>query len=198
MPIIAGDALVVSVAQACATSGGTHVDAPVSGVSGDSLTWSRAVATGCSTDGDAELWYGIDVPGAAAGTKFTVTLAGSAVVQFVNVAEYRGIVARDTTSPATVDAVGTGSTTGPGSVTPATSGELVVSDTFVTRATPVSLAGLVGPFVALNATSPYEGLGVFAVDATAAVLTPAYTQTVAGSPTAGPWSSVATAFTFTP
>ncbi len=198
LPITAGDALVVSVDQACATSSGAHVDAHVSGVSGDSIAWSRAVATGCSTDGDAELWYGIDVPGAAAGTRITVTLAGSAVVQFVDVAEYRGVVARDTTSPATVDAAGTGSTTGPGTVTPATSGELVVGDTFVTRATPASLVGLVGPFVALNTTSPYEGFGVFAIDATAAVLTPGYTQTVAGSPTAGPWSSAATAFTFTP
>ncbi len=48
LAITAGDALVLSLDQACATSGGTHVDAHVSAVSGDSVTWSRAVATGCS------------------------------------------------------------------------------------------------------------------------------------------------------
>jgi len=198
LPITSGDALVVSLDQSCATSGGTHVDAHVTTVSGDSLTWSRAVATGCTADGDAELWYALDAPAAAAGTKVTVSLAGSAVVQFADVAEYRGLTARDGSAPATVEATGTVATAGPGAVTPAASGELVLSDTFVTRATPASLTGLVGTFLPLNTLSPYEGLGVFAIDATTATLTPSYTQTVAGAPTSGPWSSVATAFQFAP
>ena len=197
LAVTAGDALVLSLDQACATSGGTHVDAHVSAVSGDSVTWSRAVATGCSADGDAELWYGLAASGAPAGTKVTVTLAAATVVQFANVAEYRGLAAHDTSSPVTVDATGTGATAGPGTLTPNTSGELVVSDTFVTRPTPASLAGLVGPFVPLNTLSPFQGLGAFCIDATTAPLSPTYTQTVAGVPTAGPWSSVATAFTFT-
>ena len=96
-------------------------------VSGDSLTWSRAVATGCTADGDAELWYALDAPAAAAGTKVTVSLAGSAVVQFADVAEYRGLTARDGSAPATVEATGTVATAGPGAVTPAASGELVLS-----------------------------------------------------------------------
>ncbi len=194
LPVDAGDALVLSLDQACTTASGSHVDAHVSAVSGDSLTWTRAAATGCSTDGDAELWYGLDAPAAGAGTKVTVTLATADVVQFANVSEYAGVASRDASSGSTAVATGTGATAAPGSVTPATAGELVVSDSFVTRATPTSLSGLVGSFVPLNPTSPYDGFGVYAVDATTGPLTPTYTQTVAGTPTAGPWSSVASAF----
>jgi hypothetical protein len=48
--------------------------------------------------------------------------------------------------------------------------------------------------VALNTVTPYQGLGLYAVDATIAALIPTYTQTTGGVPVTGPWSSVATAF----
>jgi hypothetical protein len=197
LPVVHGDALVLTVDQACLKSAGSAVDSHVTGVSGASVTWTRATATGCGADGDAELWYGLGAAGAAAGAKVTVTLAASAPVQFADVSEYAGIGARDTGAAATTGATGTAAATTPGGVAPTGVGELVVSTTFVTRPTPHGLSTLVGPFVPLSLVTPYQGLGVYAVDATTATLTPTYTQTVAGAPTAGPWASVATAFAFT-
>ena len=193
-----GDALVLAVDQACLKGAGGAVDSHVTAVSGASVTWTRATATGCGADGDAELWYGLGAAGAASGAKVTVTLAASAPVQFANVSEFAGLAARDAGATATTKATGTTAATGPGDVSPTTSGELVVSATFVTRATPHDLSASVGPFVPLNLVPPYQGVGVYAIDATTAVLTPTYTQTTAGVPTAGPWSAVAAAFAFAP
>ena len=195
-PVAVGDALVLSVDEACLKGAGGAVDSHVTGVSGASVTWTRATATGCGADGDAELWYGLGATGAASGAKVTVTLAASAPVQFANVAEFSGVGARDTGSAATTGATGITASTGPGSVSPTSAGELVVSATFVTRATPHDLSALVGPFVPLNLVTPYQGLGVYAIDATTTPLVPTYTQTTTGVPAAGPWSSVATAFAF--
>ena len=195
-PVASGDALVLSVAQACTKVAGGAVDSHVTVVSGASVTWTRATATGCGADGDAELWYGLGATGAASGAKVTVTLAASVPVQFANVSEFAGIDARDAGAAATTGATGTTAATGPGSVSPSVAGELVMSTTFVTRTTPHDVSALVGPFVPLNLVSPYQGLGVYAIDATTAALTPTYTQTAAGVPTPGPWASVATAFVF--
>ena len=175
---------------------GGAVDSHVTGVSGASVTWTRATATGCGADGDAELWYGLSAAGAASGAKVTVTLAAPAPVQFADVSEYAGVGVRDTGAAATTAASGGGAATGPGGVAPTGSGELVVSTTFVTRPVPHDVSTLVGSFVPLSLVTPYQGFGVYAVDASTTVLAPTYTQTVAGVPTAGPWASVATAFSF--
>jgi hypothetical protein len=196
--VAGGDALVLSLDQACLKGAGGTVDSHVTGVSGGSVSWTRATATGCGPDGDAELWYGLAASGAAAGAKVTATLAGSAPVQLDSVAEYAGIDAHDGGAAATTGASGATASTGPGDVTPTVAGELVVSTTFVTRATPHDVTALVGPFAPLGLVTPYQGLAVYAVDATTAVLTPGYVQTTAGVPTAGPWASVATAFSFGP
>ena len=93
-----GDTLVLSVSQACTNTTvlpATAVDSHVTAVSGDGITWARAVATGCGPDGDAELWYGLGAPAAAPGTKITVTLATSAAVQFADVLELSGITGLD-------------------------------------------------------------------------------------------------------
>ena len=195
-PVAGGDALVLSVDQACTKIAGGAVDSHVTVVSGASVTWTRATATGCGADGDAELWYGLGATGAASGAKVTVALAASASVQFANVTEFSGIDARDTGATATASAIGTTAATGPGSVSPTVAGELVLSTTFVTRTTPHDASAAVWPFVALNLVPPYQGLGVYAIDATTTALTPAYTQTTAGVPASGPWASVATAFVF--
>jgi hypothetical protein len=186
----------LSVDQACLMGAGGAVDSHVTVVSGASVTWTRTTATGCGADGDAELWYGLGATGAASGAKVTVTLAASAPVQFANVSEFAGIDARDTGATATTGATGTTAATGPGSVSPTTSGELVMTATFVTRATPHDISASVGPFVPLNLVPPYQGLGVYAIDATTAALSPTYTQTTGGIPTSGPWASVAAAFAF--
>jgi hypothetical protein len=112
------------------------------------------------------------------------------------VAEYAGIDAHDGGATATTGASGATASTGPGDVTPTGAGELVVSTTFVTRPTSHDVTALVGPFAPLGLVTPYQGLAVYAVDATTAALTPGYVQTAAGVPTAGPWASVATAFSF--
>ena len=194
LPVVHGDTLVLSLAQACLTTAGSTVDSAVTTLSGGSVTWVRAASTGCSGDGDAELWYGLDAAGAASGSKVTVTLSAAAPVQYADVTEYSGVTALDAAAATTSGSTGTGASTGPGIVSPTAAGELVVSTTFVTRATPQAVATLVGPFVALNTVTPYQGLGLYAVDATIAALIPTYTQTTGGVPVTGPWSSVATAF----
>jgi len=196
--VTAGDALVMTLAQGCATTTGTPVDSHVTGVAGDAITWTRAVATGCGPDGDAEVWYGLATTAAAPGAKVTVTLSAAADVPYASVTEYTGVTGWDSTSGATSGAGGSGSSVGSAASTPTSAGELVVGGAYVTRATLSSLAGLVGPFVPLNTISPYLGLGIYAVDATTAPLTLTYTQTVGGVPTAGPWSAVITAFTLAP
>jgi hypothetical protein len=196
--VTAGDALVMTLAQGCATTTGTAVDSHVTGVSGDSITWTRAVATGCGPDGDAEVWYGLATTTAAPGARVAITLNAAADVPYASVTEYTGVTGWDSTSGATSGAGGSGASVGSAASTPASTGELVVGGAYVTRATPSSLAGLVGPFVPLNTISPNLGLGIYAVDATTAPLTLTYTQTVGGVPTAGPWSAVITAFTLAP
>ena len=194
----AGHALVLSVSQACtrtSSTPATAVDSHVTGVTGDSLTWVKATATGCSANGDAEVWYGLGTTAAGAGTKITVSLNATAEVQYANVAEYAGVTGIDSASGATASASASSSTVSPGSSTPSAAGELVVSAAYTTLPTGTSLAGLVDPFVPLNLVSPYRGFGTYAVYATTTPLTYSFTQKVGGTPTAGSWASVITAFT---
>ena len=198
--INSGDALVLSLSQFCSTTVGVTVDSPVSSVTGGTVTWHLADATGCTANGDAEIWYGLGTTAAAAGSaaaKVTVTLAAAADVQFVNVTEYSGVTSQDSAMGANGSASGIGSTVTSGSNTPSADGELIVSDSFVNGPTPSSLTGLVNPFAPLNLVSPFRGFGTYAVDATTAPLDPSYSQTSGGFPVTGSWASVTTAFAVT-
>jgi hypothetical protein len=199
--VSSGHALVLSLSQLCTTTGGVVVNSQVTTVTGGTVIWQPANSTGCSANGDAEIWYGLGTSAAAPGSaaaKVTVTLAAAADVQFVNVTEYSGVTSRDTTSGANVSGSGTASTVTPGPINPFANGELVVSDAFVNQPTPSSLTGLVNPFAPLNLISPFRGFGTYAVDATTAAVTSTYTQTSAGAPATGSWAAVTAAFTVAP
>jgi len=192
--VATGDTLVLSVAQSC-TKGSTPVDAHVTGVTGGSVTWARAVSTGCGPDGDVEVWYGLNAPAAAPGAAVSVTLNADANVSYADLAEYSGITGLDTSVGSTHSGQGITGAVSPGASTPGTAGELVVSDAYVGTATPASLVGLVDPFVSLGTVSPFRGLATYAVDGTTTPLSYTYTQAAGGVPTSGPWSAAIAAFT---
>ncbi|HEY4927515.1 MAG TPA: Ig-like domain-containing protein [Acidimicrobiales bacterium] len=195
--VAAGHTLVLTVAQACTTTAGTPVDSHVTAVSGDSVTWILGVATGCSAQGDTEIWYGLSSTTGGSTTKITVTLNAAALVQYANVTEYAGITGWDSASGASSSSLGTGAQVSSGASYPSASGELVVAGAYVTRATPSLLTGLVNPFATLNVVSPYQGFGVYAVDSSTAPIGLAYLQTLGGVPSAGVWSAAVTAFALT-
>jgi hypothetical protein len=194
-PVTAGDTLVLSVAQPCATSTGTLVNSPVTGASWDGTTLTRAVATGCSANGDAELWYLVGAASASGtnATTVTVTLAASVTVPYLSVAEYAGVTGLDPGTGATGTAVGATTAVGPVSCTPSSTGELVVSSTFVNRATLGTLATQVSPYVLLNLVTPYQGFGSYLIDPTTSPEGYTYLQSGPGA-----WSAAVTAFTVGP
>ena len=193
--VIAGHTLILTVAQSCTTMAGAPVDSHVTGVSGDAITWTKAVATGCTANGDTEVWYGLGTTTGGSSTKVTVTLNATSHVQFANVTEYTGITGWDGTAGASATASGSGVQVNSGASSPSTAGELLVAGAFVTRPTPTSLTGLIDPFVDLNVVNPNSGFAAYVVDATTAQVGLGYTQTVSGVPSAGAWSAAITAFT---
>jgi len=192
--VLAGDALVLSVAQPC-LRGTTAVDSHVTAVSGASVTWLRAAGTTCGADGAAELWYGLRSPGSPAGTTVTVSLHTSATVSYAEVAEYAGVTGLDTTAGSSSGAQGSSIPVGPGAATPGSAGELLVSGAYVARAVPLSLVGLLGSFVPLSTVSPFHGMAAWVVDDTRAAQGLTYTQMVGGTPVSGPWSAATATFT---
>ena len=192
--VIAGHALVLTVDQSCTTTAGAPVDSHVTGVSGDAITWTKAVATGCTANGDTEVWYGLGTTTGGSSTKVTVTLNATARVQFANVTEYTGITGWDGTAGASATASGSGVQVSSGASSPSTAGELLVAGAFVTRPTPSSLTGLIDPFADLNVVNPNSGFAAYVVDATTAQVGLGYTQSVGGVPSAGAWSAAITAF----
>ncbi|HVC67271.1 MAG TPA: putative Ig domain-containing protein [Acidimicrobiales bacterium] len=190
-PVAPGDTLVLSLAQPCTTATGSPVASPVASATWDGTGFTRAVATGCSADGDAEIWYLVGA-GSATGTNattVTVTLAAAASVPFLDVAEYTGVTASDPAPGASPRASGVGASVSPGSVAPSVAGELVITTAFVAPSTPSSLPTQMVPFVLLNQTSPYQGFGAYLVDPTTSPVTYTCTPTAPGA-----WSAVATAF----
>ena len=193
--VIAGHSLILTVAQSCTTVAGVAVDSHVTGVSGDAIPWTKAVATGCTASGDTEVWYGLGTTTGGSSTKVTVTLNATSHVQFANVTEYTGITGWDGTAGASATASGTGVHVSSGASSPSTAGELLVAGAFVTRPTPTALIGLIDPFADLNVVSPNSGFAAYVVDATTAQVGLGYTQTVGGAPSAGAWSAAITGFT---
>ena len=193
--VIAGHTLVLTMAQSCTTMAGAPVDSHITGVSGDAIPWTKGVATGCTANGDTEVWYGLGTTTGGSSTKITVTLNATSHVQFANVTEYTGITGWDGTAGASATASGSGVQVSSGTSSPSTAGELLVAGAFVTRPTPNSLTGLIDPFADLNVVNPNSGFAAYVVDATTAQLGLGYTQTVSGVPSAGAWSAAITAFT---
>jgi hypothetical protein len=194
-PVTAGDTLVLSVGQPCATSTGTPTNSPVVSATWDGTALTRAVSTGCGVNGDAELWYLVGA-GSATGTNattVTVTLAASVTMPYLNVAEYADVTGLDQGAGATAATVGSTTNVGPVLSTPSSAGELVVSSAFVNRATLGTLATQVSPFVPLNLVTPFQGFGSYLIDPTASPEGYTYAQSGAGA-----WSAAVTAFSVGP
>jgi hypothetical protein len=194
-PVAAGDTLVLSLAQPCATAAGTPVASPVTGATWDGTDFAVAVATGCTANGDAELWDLVDTGSASgsAATTVTVTLAAPATVPFLSVAEYTGVTGSDTAPAAGSSSSGSSATVDPGPATPSAPGELVVSTGFVNRATLGTLSTQLAPFVLLNQTTPYQGFGSYLVDPATSPRGFTYTQSAPG-----PWSAAICTFALAP
>jgi len=190
----AGDTLVLSLAQPC-TDAGTPVLSGVLDANWNSRSFASVASTGCALDttGDAELWALVDTGSATGATTVTVHLAAAGTVPFLNVTEYAGVTGVDSAPGASAPDAGTGATVTPHTVTPSAAGELVVSSTFVNRATAGTLATQIDPFLALNQTTPFLGFGAFQVDPGTAPLGWSYTQTAPAA-----WASVTAAFTLAP
>jgi len=194
-PVAAGDTLVLSLAQPCTTSTGTPTASPVTGATWDGAGFTEAVATGCTADGDAELWYLVGT-GSATGTSattVTVTLATAATVPFLDVVEYRGVGRFDPAPGASRAETGSTSSVSPGPATPSSPGELVVTSAFLGRATPSTLSTQLYPFALLNQTSPDEGFGAYLVDPVTSPLTYTFAQSAPAA-----WSAVIGAFSLAP
>ena len=188
-PVAAGDTLVVTVAQPCRTSTGTLLASEVTGVTWSSSAFTRAVATGCSAQGDAEIWYLHGTSAAAGGSTVTVTLAKAVVASYVNVTEYHGVTGRDPAAGATSHASGPSTTVVPGSVTPSGPGELVVATAYVAQPTLASLGTQLAPYLLQGQRSPFLGYSAYVIDPDTSPIGPGYTQ---GAP--GAWAGVQCAF----
>ena len=193
--VTAGHALVLSVVQPCTLVDAAPVLSPVVSVSGDAATWSRAVAAGCSTSGDAEIWVVLGVPAAPAGTLVTVILATPATVASADVTEYAGVTGWDATSGASTSAHGDSSAVSPGTSAPGAPDGYRVGRLRRRRRPGVADRSARPVRAALSGAPPFHGIAGYLVDGTTAGCTYTFVPTVLSVPTPGNWSAAAAAFT---
>ena len=183
--ITSGDALVLSIADQSSNG------AVVSSVTETGATWTKATSTGSTGNGDAEIWYALNVPSNAS-TTITANLSASTNVQIANVSEWSGVAtsgALDKTNNANT----TTASISAGSVTPTVSGELIVSDAYLlhgntTQPTPTN--GFAPLSQSSGASGNYRGYAAYLVDgATSSIST---TWTEPGG--AGSWSAAIATF----
>jgi hypothetical protein len=196
-PVAAGDTLVLSLAQPCATKHGVHAASSVLSASWDGTPFVDALTTGCSGTGDAELWYlqGTGSATGSAATTVTVHLGATAAVSLLNVSEYTGVGGLDPGSGACHGASGTSTSVAPGTATPSRPGDLVATSAFVANPSSGDLATLLAPFGfgPLNQLAPYTGFAALLVDPTSAAVPYTYPQSASG-----PWAAVQCAFARNP
>ena len=187
--ITTGDALVLVIADQSQNT------STVSGVTETGATWAKAQSTGSTADGDAEIWYALNVPSSAS-KMITVALTGTTNVQIADVSEYSGVA---TTSALDQKTSNTGSGTGSapvsaGSVTPSESGELIVSDAYLSNGTGTQPAPSNG-FTALTQSAGtsgfYKGYGAYLVDGASSSISTTWTGPSNG---AYVWSAAVASF----
>ena len=171
--ITTGDALVLVIADQSQNT------STVSGVTETGATWAKAQSTGSTADGDAEIWYALNVPSSASKT-ITVALTGITNVQIANVSEYSGVA---TTSALDQKTSNTGSGTGSapvsaGSVTPSEGGELIVSDAYLSNGTatqPAPSNGFTALTQSAGTSGNYKGYGAYLVDGASSSISTTWT-----------------------
>ena len=196
-PVAAGDTLVLSVAQSCATKLGGHAAAAVVSVVWDGTSFLPAQAIGCSGTADAELWYlhGTGSATGSAATTVTVHLGATAAVSLLNVSEYTGVLGLDPGPGACHASSGTSATVASGTATPSRPGDLVTTSAFVADPSSGGLTSVLAPygFSPLNPAGPGTGFAAMLVDPTAAAAPYSYLQSASG-----PWATVECAFSRNP
>jgi hypothetical protein len=183
--ITAGDALILVIGDQSSNS------AIVSSVSGGGVTWAKATSTGSTTNGDAEIWYGLNSSGTSGSTVITVTVSGSTNVQIADVSEWSG-VATSSALDKSAHANGSSASISAGSVTPSQSGELIVSDAYLAYLNSSTVTPTNG-FTSLTElpgqTGYYRGYGAYLGDATATSISTTWTE-----PGSGSWSAAIASF----
>ena len=184
--VTAGDALILVFADQ-ADNGSA-----VSSVSGGGVTWEKAVSSGASTTyGVAEVWYGLDSTGTSGSTVITVNLSATTNVQIADVSEWKGIA---TTGALDTDTSDTGASTSisAGAITPSASGELIISDAYLSYANtsqPTPSNGFSSFTQNHGESGYYRGYGAYLVDGTSSSISTTWTE-----PGSGDWSAAIAAF----
>jgi hypothetical protein len=195
--VAAGNTLILSVAQPCATKRGIHAAAPVVSATWDGTAFVAAQATGCSGAADAELWYlqGTGTATGSAATTVTVHLGAAAAVSLLNVSEYTGVLGLDPGSDACHQRSGTSTPVASGTATPSGSGDLVATSAFVADPSSGDLPSLLAPygFSPLNPAGPGTGFAAMLVDPMSAAVPYSYLQSASG-----PWATAECAFARNP
>ncbi len=183
--VTAGDALILVIADQSSNS------ATVSSVSGGGVTWAKATSTGTTSDGDAEIWYGVNSSGTSGSTVISVSLSGTTNVQIADVSEWSG-VATTSALDKSAHATGSSATISAGSITPTESGELIISDAYLAYLNSSTVAPTNGftPLTELpGSTGYYRGYAAFLGDATSTSITTTWAE-----PGSGAWAAAIATF----
>jgi hypothetical protein len=174
--VTAGDALILVIAD---EAGG---GATVSSVSGGGVTWTKAVATSSVTNGDAEIWYGLNSTGTTGSTAITVNLSHNTNVQIADVSEWSGVSTVGALDPSTNSNNGSSTSITAGPITPSMNGELVISDGYTGYTgsldnpnPPTPSAGFTALVENSGLSGYYRGLGAYLVQGTAGSISTTWT-----------------------
>jgi len=183
--IRATDTLVLTVADQ-ATNG-----AIVNSVTEAGATWVKATSTGATGNGDAEIWYALNVPNTAS-TTITVALSHRTNVQLADVSEWSGVATTGALDQ-TGHANNTTASISAGSVTPTVTGELIISDAYLVNGNttqPAASNGFTELQQSAGTTGTFNGYNAYLVDPANAAITTTWTEPGG----AGPWSSAIATF----
>ena len=183
--IAQGDALVLIVADQSQNS------SVVNTVTETGATWTKATSTGSTSNGDAEIWYALNVPSSAS-TTINVNLTGTTNVQIADVSEYSG-VATSGALDKTANANNTSASVSAGSVTPSQSGELVVSDAYVLNGNstqPAPTNSFTSLLQSPGLSGNYRGYGAYLVDGSSSGISTTWTEPGG----AGSWAAAIASF----
>jgi len=189
--VTAGDALVLVIADQSSNG------AIVSSVSGGGVTWSKAASTGSTANGDAEIWYGLNSSGTSGSTTITVNLSQTTNVQIADVSEYSGVAtsaALDKTTTNNASGTASNPAVSAGSITPVQTGELVISDAYLSNGTstqPVPSNGFTSLTQSAGLSGNYKGYGAYLIDGSASTISTTWTGPGSGSYV---WSSAVASF----
>ena len=153
-------------------------------------TWTKATSTGSTSNGDAEIWYALNVPSSAS-TTINVNLTGTTNVQMANVSEYSGVATSGALDQKTY-ANGTTASVTPDRL-PDQSGELVISDAYVLNGNstqPAPTNSFTPLLQSPGQSGNYRGYGAYLVDGSSSSISTTWTEPGG----AGSWAAAIASF----